>query len=583
MLNQFLKFIFTLKPIPGLRFIVSKEHCYERMNEKLRVRRERLWADSANTIGSLYQIAKAKILMHRYHQHQAARKISLQYRLMKLRVQAKDHLNWLRTKWRARLFHEMRVSKWLLQVWTAWKKFITFERARKASIEQRVERGMTKWITEKVFRLQRLHEIAMTNRRAATEQYAGQLDPVVLHSLEVQSQKVALELQPELTAKRELCAVLYEQLLQEVSTWRAPTPHLIFLAERYTLPLEALPVAKIKSWLKRRRRNVSNSVGFLDLHAPFPIRTLRFLAKVSSCYALQHHVASQSRQIWVHYEAKMVVREYLALLYLNNQVVFSPATTFSPQLRHEAVLILRRKDQEEAMETGSTALFSSPRLPLSLPAPSQPSRHAFTSFHCLWNDLCEKCIMLQSSPVSAGDGHSSVHLRRSCSCCGHRHFEKSTLVNQSYAAFPKIAYKPSQSSPSSAAPTTMSSSTGQQQYRKLFSDSERCDFLVLNTFFQALAPLEHANRTVHAPETLWKLAMAHALGAVTFLYEQLHVASLSSLLHKLKANVSSGEMAEWEGVMPPQVLDKLLLLGTLLHDELLSVEQEVRTHQARLR
>lgn len=556
------------------RFVVSKERCYERMNEKLRAR---LWADSANVIGSLYQIAKAKNLMHRYRQYHAAIKILRQFRLMKLRVQAKARILWLRTKRRAQQFHEKRVHRWLLTAWSAWKNFIALERVRKALVEQRVERGMTTWVTERAIRLQRLHQIAMTKRRAATEQYAHQLDPVVLHSIEVLSRKMALQQPPELTPKRGLCTAFYEQLLHEMSTWRAPPPHLLFLAERYSLPLEALPVAKIKSWLKRRQRKVSNSVGYLDLHSPFPIRTLRFLAKVSSYYALQHRVASQIRQTWIHYETKLVVREYLALLYANNQVLFSPATTFSAQLRHEAVLLLQRKDQEEFMETGSQALFSvtaSPRRPAS---PSLlPSRHAFTSFHCLWNDLCEKCLMLQPQ-VATDDGHSSDHLKRSCSCCGHRHFKKSTAVNQSHAAFPQIAHKPSHSISSPM------SSLKDQHHQLLFSDSERCDFLVLNAFFQALAPLEHDNRTAHAPETLWKLAMAHAFNTVALLYEQLHVGSLSSLLQLLTSRSFSDlrESPEWESVMPLPVLDKLLLLGTLLHDELLHVEQELRTRQTR--
>lgn len=555
------------------------------MNEKLRVRRERLWADSANAISLLYQIAKAKILMHRYRQQQAARKISRQFRLMKLRVQAKARLAWLQTKRRARLFSDARVRRWLVKVWNAWKSFIALERARKALIELRVERGMTKWIAERAVRLQRLHQITMVRRHAASEQYADQLDPVVLHTLEVLSRKMTQQQPPMLTSKRELCTAFYEQLLQEVHAWRAPKTHLRFLARRYTLPLGALPVAKIKAWLKRRRRNALNSVGFLDLRSPFPIRTLRFLAKVSSYYALQHRVASQTREIWIHYEAKMVVREYLALLYANNQVLYSPATTFSAQLRHEAVLLLRHKDQEEFMEAGSPLLFSSPRVPAS--PPLLPSRHAFTSFHCLWNDLCEKCLMLQPpiSQATTVDGHSSVHLKRSCSCCGHRHFEKSTAVSQSYAAFPKIAHKPSHSTPSpQPVPTTISPSTANQQQQLLVSDSERCDFLVLNAFFQALAPLEHDNRSVHAPETLWKLAMVHAFNSVTLLYEQLHVTTLSSLLQLLTSRSSSSELREspeWEGVMPPPVLDKLLLLGTLLHAELLDVEQELRTRQVR--
>ncbi|TYZ61136.1 hypothetical protein PybrP1_008854, partial [[Pythium] brassicae (nom. inval.)] len=73
---------------------------------------------------------------------------------------------------------------------------------------------------------------------------------------------------------RELCAAFYDRLLQDVSVWRAPEPHLRFLADRYGLRLEPLPVPTIRSWLKRRQRHVADSDGFLDLHTPFPVRSL---------------------------------------------------------------------------------------------------------------------------------------------------------------------------------------------------------------------------------------------------------------------------------------------------------------------
>lgn len=536
------------------------------MNAQLHRRHEQLWTSSTTAIASLYHIATTKILVLRHRQQLAARKIVYWYRHLQLRQEANQRFKWLQTKQRARQLCASLVCKSVSVVWSIWKQYAERERARKAAIAERMQQGRTRWIRDQVVRIQRLHQLAMARRSITTAQLAPQFDPFVLRSLEEVARR--LRSQHREPTKRELCAALYEHLLQNVSSWRAPEPHLRYLAKRYSLQLEALPATRIRAWLRHKRRHVSDSEGFLDLHSPFPTRTLEFLAQMSTYYALERLVSSQRMQVRAQYEARMVVREYLALLYANNQVLYTPATISSAQCRREAVEILQRRDGEEWMHPTDASGKRPDPSSVDNENASAMTRHAFTSFHCVWSDLCEKCLALQH------------HQSRTCACCGHRHSERSTAATPGHAASRKSRLRslaPESGEDSQSNASASPSNNPQEQLPRLVHDQERCDFLVINAFFHALAPLEHENRTAHAPEVIWKLAMAHATASVAILYDELKILSLDSMLRFLhRQRQTRPDDAKFESIAPPQVLDKLLLLGKLLYDELLSVDQELQ-------
>lgn len=550
---------------------MSKEQCYERMNAQLQARHTQLWTGAASAIASLYHIAQAKILMHRYRQQRAARRIWCRYRLMQLRAQAKARRAWFETKRQARVFRDERIAQHKRRVWRAWRTCVDHEKRRQALIAQRVEQGLELWLATRALHLQRLHRIAMTRRSCMTEQLASELDPVVLHTLDVLTRKhTATATRLTVAAKRALCAAFYEQLLHNVSAWREPTAHMYMLARRYALELETLPRLEIRAWLELKQQHIGDAMGFLDLLQPFPTRSLAFLAQVSLYYALADRVASQSHAIAVELEARMVVRAYLRLLYAHNQVQFSHATTYSAQHRAAAVRLLQQKDSEESMETAADV--ESERLQLR----GHVSASAFTSFHCVWSDLCEKCLMLQPSSDDADSFDAPGNAQRQdrvCACCGHRRAERSTAAAPSYAAF-----QPTKHSAHHTSEALTESSTHEQLVR----DDERCDYFVLNAFFHALAPRGHANRDEHTPQTLWKLAMAHATAAVAHLYEDLRVVSLNTLLERLQRDVprdaspsqwSSERALAWTSVAPPQVLAIFSRFARVFVDELRATER----------
>lgn len=536
--------------------------------------------DRATSIASLYHIANTKILLLRVRRNRAARAIARQYRLMRLRVQAKSQLARLKAIHKGHTFRESRVEAWLLTVWRAWNRHVSSERARKGLIAERVEQGLATWIAEKAKRLQRFCHATMAKRKHATEQLSTHLDPAVLHTLHALSSKM----DSTRTGKRDLCFAFYQQALQDASAWEAPNEHLYRLAHRYQLQLEAFPIKKIRVWLKDKQQSPTTGRGgvFVDLHTPFPIRTLEFLAQLSTYYALSDRVVRQSKQIWIRYEAKTVVREYLALLYAHNQVLFSPVTTYSAQLRQQAVKLLEGKDEADYMDHSESSSVSFAKKAAASKRPSPRPRSPFTSFHCLWNDLCEKCLALQptfSSEVDEnGDNAQERQHQRVCSCCGHHHHQKSTAANLSYAAFAKKTAKHQNGLPVAAA-NPISDTFALPNTRELFCEQERCDFLVTNAFFHALAPFEHEHRKQHSADVLWKLAMANAYTPVTILYEQCQISSLNSLLGAIAVHSdgsSSSPSPAWESYLPPPVLEKLVLFAKLLNEELRQVDQELR-------
>lgn len=542
------------------RLVVSKELCYERLNEQLRRRHEQLWTSSATVLASLYHIARSKALLYRHHQQHAASTVVRWYRLVRLRREAEKCLAWLRIEQQAHELSAGLVRRRLAATWGQWKRHTESARARNETIAERIRHGDRRWITAHARRIHQLYEIAMAKRRLATERLTPQLDADVLRLLDV----VLASQASRLTDKRAICTAFYDRLVADVSVWRAPEPHLRFLAKRYGLRLEALPVNKIRAWLTRRQQHVADSDGFLDLYAPLVVRTLEFVAEVSAYYTLQTRVASQRRLVLAQYEAKIVVRHYLALLYANHRVVFSPATTASAQLREQALVVLVRRDKEEwikdpvATELGRESVSFRSEV---------PTRDAFTSFHCVMSDLCEKCLALQHPP------------QQSCLCCGHQRFERSTAAAPGHAVSSTVRRRAASERASSlSAALDDDNDHNDNLSDQLIDSQEACDFLVLNAVFHALAPLGHENRHAHASATLWKLAMAHATPCVAILYEQLQVQSLDRLLRVLHRMQTRGRDAEeaFERVVPPQVLEKLWLFGTLLFDELLSVNKELR-------
>ncbi|TMW68028.1 hypothetical protein Poli38472_007700 [Pythium oligandrum] len=103
-------------------------------------------------------------------------------------------------------------------------------------------------------------------------------------------------------------------------------------------------------------------------------------------------------------------------------------------------------------------------------------------------------------------------------------------------------------------------------------DHERCDFLVLNAYFHALAPPGHVHRELYNAQTLWQVAMAKAFEPLTKMYNEIGITSLNDLL-------SSVEMEQGDlllDILPNQVIQKLTGFVHLFKTELLNVHKKLQ-------
>ncbi|KAE9031861.1 hypothetical protein PR001_g3624 [Phytophthora rubi] len=315
----------------------------------------------------------------------------------------------------------------------------------------------------------------------------------------------------------------------DVWTWQVPDKQLYFLAQRYRLPLELLPLKRIHHWL------AEESPAFVDLYAPLPTQTLLLFRNLSQYFALHSRILLQVQRIHEVYEAHMLMREYLALLYTANVVRLSPSTTFSSQQRQRAVDILREKDRAEylrrELESGGNLDNQGTLV----------QRGAFTSFHCVWNHrLCERCLAMRPE---------RLEFSRQCKCCGHHQYEANTVTRDLRLEAQEVFFK-------------KDSQTTTLVRRVWASASERCDFMVLNAFLHVLSPVNRDKHENYSLETLWKLAMRSAYEPMVQLYNQLPTGSLNDLLN------ASQELETWAKVCcPPGVGPQLQLLIATLKDE----------------
>lgn len=311
--------------------------------------------------------------------------------------------------------------------------------------------------------------------------------------------------------------ILNQQMKQDVLSWRPPNPHLLRLAKRYEMPLEELPLELLVRWLSEREKTTEGQ--YLDLEEPFTCRTLEFLQPLSRWYALEHLVQWQILQIRIQQQLRLVVRSYLVLLFSANRIT---ATVDSAFKRLRAIRLLRQRDEDEQQ----------------VPA-LQDGADPFTAFHSPLSDLCENCLLLRAP---------CVPVERVCACCGHEHYALSTFSAPSHViGIRKLEHERPQ----------------------WITSDEKCDFLVLNAYFQALAPLDHAHRSAHRPTTLWQLAMAHATPAVQELYDELQIVTLDDLLRETKQLEAMVQMPEPAVVM-------LRTLASALVLELQSVLDQMR-------
>lgn len=346
-----------------------------------------------------------------------------------------------------------------LVTWSGWVRCVQMEAQRRTTIADREAAGLMKWQNTKARQFRSAYRARVMKRDVLEHEVMNQLDTRVLQHIRAAVQ----------TSDKETCTLSAQEvsssflllIRSDVWTWQVPDNQLYLLAQRYDLPLELLPLKRIYHWL------AGESPAFVDLYAPLPTQTLLLFSHLSQCFSLHSRILLQIRRIHEAYEARMLMREYLALLYTANVVRLSPSTTFSSEQRQRAVDILRGKDRVEYLpilqgrEVESGANLNNQGILVQ--------RGAFTSFHCGWNHrLCERCLAM---------GPARQESSRQCKCCGHHQYEANTVARD-------LRLEAQEAFPENDAPA-----------RVLWaSSSERCDFMVLNAFLHALSPVGHDNR-----------------------------------------------------------------------------------------
>lgn len=378
----------------------------------------------------------------------------------------------------------------------------------------------------------------MEQRRKLIQQLMPTVDSMVLHHVRSARQQSHREQQQchndSSKVKMRPFEIFYQQMKQDVLSWRAPDSHWLRLAKRYQMPLEELPLELLTRWLSEREKTTADG-QHLDLEEPFTCRTLEFLEPLSRWYALQHRVQWQIVQIRIQQQLRLVVRSYLALLFSANRIA---ATVDSAVKRLRAIRLLRQRDEDEQQHQQILALRE-----------GSPSADAFASFHSPLSDLCENCLMLRVP---------TVPVERVCACCGHEHYAKSTSSAPSHVIVNRKPERELRSRP------------------QWVASDEKCDFLVLNAYFQALAPLDHAHRCTHRPTTLWQLAMARASPAVRVLYDDLRIVTLDDLLSVCSGQSSQLQAMETDLQMPEPAAAMLGTLASAFVLELQSVLDQSR-------
>ncbi|DBA00267.1 TPA: hypothetical protein N0F65_007911 [Lagenidium giganteum] len=107
-------------------------------------------------------------------------------------------------------------------------------------------------------------------------------------------------------------------------------------------------------------------------------------------------------------------------------------------------------------------------------------------------------------------------------------------------------------------------------------NDERCDFLVVNAYFHALAPLGHEHRDKFTAEQLWAIAMTQAFPIVQSLYQDHGVTTLDELMHACCPEQYDAPDPPWAAQLPAQVFAKMKNVAILMKDVLERVNAAMR-------
>ncbi|KAF1774592.1 IQ motif, EF-hand binding site [Phytophthora cactorum] len=520
------------------RMLQSKESCYDRMHAALTTRNQKLWNASARTIVGLYHIQQAKIQRHQLRRKRAGRRISRLYLDVKARTSctAKQDLLWMKVKRQAKEIATRKLHTLLQLTWSGWLRYVQEEDQRRNLIAEREAAGLNQWCNAKAKWFLSAYQARIIKRVHLECEVMPRLNRRVLHHIRAAIQ--TKEEEPSIESAQDISSTFLLLIRNDIWTWREPHKQLHVLAERYNLPLGLLNLEQINRWL------AEEAPSFVDLYAPLPTQTLLFLNQLSTYFSRHSHVLVEVQRIHEVYEAHMLAREYLTLLYAGNVVRLSPSTTFSAHQRQRAVDILQEKDHVEYLPISTDNEVESGMETLLV------KRNAFTSFHCVRNHrLCERCLVIRAERNEA-----SVQ----CKSCGHHHYERNTVARDLQL---KERISDNETGIYASGPT-----------QKLWvSTIERCDFVVVNAFLHDLAPVNHENRRSNSLDMLWKLAVRNAREPLADMYTRLPTGSLNDLL-----NASRRELEAWtKDCCSPGVDARLHLFITTMKDEWMQVDTQL--------
>ncbi|GLD95877.1 hypothetical protein PINS_up004555 [Pythium insidiosum] len=524
-----------------MRLIVSRERCYDRMNAGFLARQRAQWEHCAAVIVSLHRIHQAKQLLKTYREQRAARKIAELQTLRQLRHDAQNRLRWLQKKRRAKDWGAGRERQWLTTVWHHWQTFTRDQRARRAAIIARLEHGQREWLTTKATRLQTFFRRTQQVRATLENEIVPRLHPVLMQLIDQAERAVSTTADlSDRTVQQQHFEAFYELMKQYMRTWREPTAQHELLAKRYGFELERLPLERIWRWLRRQaRRDAVLSGWSLDLRASprFTVRALRFLDRVSHYWELYDRVQWQCDRLETQREATFVARDYLVQLYRHELVRSAPIgwSSLSAAQRLTAVQLLRQANEIEALSSSSFE-----------------DATAFTTFHSVWTDLCERCLVM-----CADDGDSK------CSGCGHRRYARSTAAQSSVAPL-SPPRKP-----------TIEGAKGDYVALRWVDDSERPDFLVIHAYLHALAPRRHPHRELFTLPSLWKAAMAKAFDVVAELYDGLGITTLDAILDTMSSQQRGVYYPKLAELFPRPVFETMERIATAMMRELERINREL--------
>ncbi|GMF21515.1 unnamed protein product [Phytophthora lilii] len=491
------------------RMLHSKDLCYDRIHAAWVIRNHQLWNASAKIIAGLYHIRQAKLERYSLRQTHAARRILRLYRDVQAQITAKQSLQWRRVKRRAKDIANRKLCVLMQLTWSSWLWYVKKESQRRKLIAEREAAGLMRWqngmaqwfllaYRKRVLLRDRLEQIIMKK-----------LDSEVLKHI-----RAAITVDDDdfsICSAQNISSSFLLLVRNDIWAWQVPDKHLYFLAQQYNLPLDVLPLKQIHSWLGDEAPN------FVDLYAPLPTQTLVVLKQLSHYFSLYSRVKMQVRSVCEIYEAHMVTREYLAVMYTSNIVRLTPATSFSSEQRKRAIQLLQQKDRAEYVLT------------MKIDSNTQANQEVLRP--------------------------KVLEVSRQCECCGHHQYEDNTIARDLRLVSQDASSKSTALDEVACYAVAL---------RTMWANrNERCDFIVLHAFLHALAPVDHCNRELHSIDVLWKLAISSAYQPIAKLYEYFSISSLNELL-----NASREEMKSWTTSCCPQgVYTQLDRFISVLKDE----------------